>query len=151
MKLSAQGLADLKRFEGCRLEAYADEGGVWTIGWGDTHNVLQGQRITQAEADRRLLVLVADFEAGVSKNLARPATQGQFDAMVCLAYNIGLGRSAAAPKGPVGFLGSTLLHKFNLGDVHGAAEEFGRWIHVKGVISPNLVRRRFCELVNYFR
>jgi lysozyme len=150
MQLSPAGLFNLKRFEGCRLEAYQDEGGVWTIGWGDTRGVTPGQHITQAEADRRLLARLAEFEVGVSKALTRAATQRQFDSLVSLAYNIGLGRSAASPRGPAGFIGSTLLHKFNAGDEPGAAEEFAKWIHVRGTISPNLVRRRFAELVHWF-
>jgi lysozyme len=49
--------------------------------------------------------------------LESPVTQSQFDAMLCLAYNIGYGA----------FAGSTLLKKVNGGDIAGAADEFLRW------------------------
>jgi lysozyme len=140
--LSEEGIADLKRFEGCRLEAYQDRSPrkVWTIGWGDTRNVKQGDVITQAEADRRLHVRVREFEADVTAALRHPTTQGQFDAFVCLAYNIG----------PEAFRTSTLVALFNAGDIHAAAEQWSRWVHTSGIIDPVLVRRRFCEIVRFF-
>jgi lysozyme len=140
--LSDEGLADLKRFEGCVLEAYQDRSPrkVWTIGYGDTRNVKKGDTITQAEAERRLHVRVREYEADVNAALKHPATQGQFDALVCLTYNIG----ATALRE------STLLQLFNSGQVHAAAEQWSRWVHTSGVIDPVLVRRRFCEIVRYF-
>lgn len=141
MKISAAGLEELKRYEGCRREAYQCEAGVWTIGYGDTSNVKPGQRITMAECEERLSRRVAEFEAAVERAVTRPMTQGQFDAFVSLAFNIGA----------AGFAGSTLVKTFNAGDVAGAALELGRWVHVKKVVSPNLVRRRFSELVRYFQ
>ena len=140
MRLSADGLFDLKRFEKCELEAYPDEGGKWTIGGGSTLGVKKGDRIDQAEADRRLAVKIAEVEAVVNAAVKLPElTQGQFDALICFTYNVGNGA----------FRGSTLLELLNSNDTTAAAEQFSRWIHVKGVISPNLVRRRFCEVVRF--
>jgi lysozyme len=138
--LSAEGLAELRRYEGCRRDAYQDEGGVWTIGYGDTHHVVAGMQISQKECDDRLTQRVRQFEIAVESAVTRPMTQGQFDAFVSLCYNIG-GEA---------FRGSTLVSMFNSGDTAECARQFGRWIHVKKVVSPNLVKRRFSELVRFF-
>lgn len=133
--MSADGVAVLKYYESCKLEAYWDaDGKVWTIGWGDTGpDVVKGLRITQAEADLRLKNRLAnEFVPGVLSGLTRSATKGQFDAMVDLAYNIGV----------AAFKGSTLLCKFNAGDIAGAAAEFKRWNKSKGKVLLGLTRRR---------
>jgi lysozyme len=143
MKLSAAWFNELKRLEGCKLEAYQDEAGVWTIGFGDTRNVSAGDRMTREEAEARLQVLVTEFEAAVQRALKRPVSQPQFDALTTLCFNIGAGA----------FTGSTLLRLFNTGDVLQAAREFGKWIHVtkggKKMLSANLVQRRFVEVVRF--
>lgn len=139
LRLSADGIHDLKRFELCRLDAYPDKGGKWTIGWGDTRGVKKGDHITQDEADRRLAVRIAEYESVVNAAVKIPLTQNQFDALVTFSYNVG----AAA------FRTSTLLELLNANDIHGAAEQFSRWIHVKGAMDAGLVRRRFCEMIRF--
>lgn len=114
----------LKDLEGLRLDAYPDKGGVWTIGYGHTKGVKPGDRITLAESDEFLREDLAFFAAAVLKLVRRPMTQGQFDALVCFAYNCGTSED--------GLGGSKLLELFNAGDVRGAAEQFGRWIHGRG-------------------
>ena len=52
--ISEEGLSLIKKFEGCRLEAYKCSGGVWTIGYGHTENVNEGDTITQEKADKLL-------------------------------------------------------------------------------------------------
>ncbi len=136
--MSADGLAILRYFESCRLEAYWDaDGMVWTIGWGDTGpDVVKGLRITQAEADQRLQRRLAhEFVPGVLNALTRPATQAQLDAMVDLAYNIGV----------EAFQGSTLVRLFNAGDQADAAEQFPRWNKSGGKVLLGLRRRRAAD------
>ena len=140
--MSPDGLAILRYFESCRLEAYWDaDGKVWTIGWGDTGpDVVQGLRITQAEADERLQRRLArEFVPGVLAVLTRPATQAQFDAMVDLAYNIGV----------AAFQGSTLVRLFNAGDQAGAAEQFLRWNRSGGKVLLGLRRRRAADRARF--
>ncbi|MHC3914631.1 hypothetical protein ACI0FN_00591 [Alcaligenes nematophilus] len=140
--MSPDGLAILQYFESCRLEAYWDaDGKVWTIGWGDTGpDVVQGLRITQAEADQRLQRRLAhEFVPGVLNALTRPATQAQLDAMVDLAYNIGVSA----------FQGSTLVRLFNAGDQAGAAEQFPRWNKSGGKVLLGLRRRRAADRVRF--
>lgn len=133
--MSQDGEQVLKYFEQCRLEAYWDaHGKVWTIGWGHTGpDVYEGLIITQARADQLLHERLAEeFVPGVLGVITRSMTQGQFDAMVDLAYNIGVGA----------FRGSTLVRKFNVGDVAGAADEFARWNRSGGKVLLGLRRRR---------
>ena len=140
--ISPDGLAILQYFESCRLEAYWDaDGKVWTIGWGDTGpDVVEGLRITQAEADQRLQRRLAhEFVPGVLKALTRPATQAQLDAMVDLAYNIGVSA----------FQGSTLVRLFNAGDAAGAAEQFPRWNKSGGKVLLGLRRRRAADRARF--
>ncbi|MGO3713580.1 lysozyme [Alcaligenes aquatilis] len=140
--MSPDGLAILQYFESCRLEAYWDaDGKVWTIGWGDTGpDVVKGLRITQAEADERLRRrLTREFVPGVLNALTRPASQAQLDAMVDLAYNIGV----------PAFRGSTLLRLFNAGDQAGAAEQFPRWNKSNGKVLLGLRRRRAADRARF--
>lgn len=90
MKISSKGLALIKRFEGCRLAAYKDAGGVATIGYGHTRGVAIGQTITQAQADAFLVEDCAGAEAAVNKYMSKyNFNQNQFDALVSFAFNIG--------------------------------------------------------------
>lgn len=134
MKLSEGGRKLIKRFEGCRLEAYRCAAGVWTIGYGHTGDVAPGTKITQHQADVLFDYDVERFEDGVSA-LPVLLTQPQFDALVSLAFNVGLARVAQ----------STLLRKLRAGDVQGAASEFMKWKLAAGKVQPGLVRRRAAE------
>jgi len=122
MKLSPEGLRLLMDREGCRLHAYKDSVGVWTIGYGHTSgagppHVTHGMKITQKEAEEIFAVDVAEFEDEVSKVLEREAQGHEFDAYVSLAYNIGGGA----------FASSTTLRKFNAGDIPAAADSLLWW------------------------
>jgi lysozyme len=93
VKFSDAGLALLKRFEGCKLEAYPDPatgGAPWTIGYGSTRDVVPGMMVTQAEADARLVRDIADTDASVRAALPTSIalTDNQFSAFVCFAFNV---------------------------------------------------------------
>jgi len=142
-KIGPRATALIQHFEGCRLNAYQDSVGVWTIGWGNTFyedgsRVQAGDSISQARADALFRLIVARFEAGVEK-AAPVATAAQFGAMVSLAYNIGL----------LAFTGSTLLRMHNSGSYAGAAEQFPRWNKAGGRVLDGLTRRRKAERLLY--
>ncbi len=141
MKTGNAGIAIIKRNEGCRLTAYQDITGTWTIGWGDTENVYEGLTITQQEADARLATrLSRDFEPAVNWVAAAvPTTQPQFDAMVSLAYNIGVG----------GFTNSSVARYHRDGEYTQAADAFRLWNHANGVVNKALSRRRAEERTLY--
>ena len=91
-KISENGLALIKRFEGLRLTAYQDSVGVWTIGYGHTSSVSEGQTITQTQADAYLRADCANAEKAVNRYMAvYQWNQNQFDALVSFTYNCGAG------------------------------------------------------------
>lgn len=90
MKISEVGLELIKKFEGCKLTAYKDSAGVWTIGYGHTSGVVSGQTITQAQADAFLATDCGTAEAAVNKYMDKYSfNQNQYDALVSFAFNIG--------------------------------------------------------------
>lgn len=130
MRVSDALVLKLKQLEGCRLDAYPDKGGVWTIGYGHTKGVKAGDRITLEESEELLREDLDFFAPSVLKLVRRPMTQGQFEALVCFAFNCGTGEE--------GLGGSKLLKLFNDGDVPASAEQFGRWIHVRSKVEIEL-------------
>jgi lysozyme len=134
MSVSERGLALIKEFEGCRLEAYKCPADVWTIGYGHTQGVKRGQTITQFEADELLRLDVEDHDITPYLDGAE-TSQNQFDAMSSLAFNIGLTR----------FANSTVLKRHKLGNKLGAANAFLMWKISNGKVLPGLVRRREAE------
>lgn len=134
--VTPRGLELLKRLEGCRREAYQDTGGVWTIGYGHTHGVHEGDRIDQEEADELLLQDLHRTERGVARLVTAPLKPNQRDALECFAFNVGVGA----------FANSTLLARVNLGDFEGVPRELMRWVHDGGREVPGLVNRRQAEI-----
>ena len=138
MKLSQRGIDLIKQFEGYSSKAYPDPatgGAPWTIGYGTTNGVRPGMIITAEQAEKMLRDDVAKFESGVSSLITAPTTQGQFDAMVSLAYNIGLGN----------FGKSTLLKKHNARCYTCAADQFRVWNRANGKVMNGLTKRRAAE------
>lgn len=90
MKINDAGLKLIKSFEGCRLTAYQDSVGVWTIGYGHTAGVKAGQKITQEQADEYLRKDIAKFEKAVDA-LGMDFNENQFSALVSFAFNCGAG------------------------------------------------------------
>ncbi|MCM2759589.1 lysozyme [Enterobacter hormaechei subsp. steigerwaltii] len=140
MQTSEKGIALIKQFEGCKLTAYQDSVGVWTIGYGwtqpvDGKPIRAGMTIKQETAERLLKTGLVSYESDVSRLVKVGLTQGQFDALVSFTYNLGA-RSLST---------STLLRKLNAGDYAGAADEFLRWNKAGGKVLNGLARRREAE------
>lgn len=90
MKTGQAGINLIKRYEGCHLDAYKCPAGVWTIGYGHTGNVKQGDKITQAQAEAFLLADLEKFEKNVNKYYDKYRwNQNEFDALVSFAFNSG--------------------------------------------------------------
>jgi lysozyme len=135
-RTSKAGIELIKKFEGDRLESYRCPAGVWTVSAGVTgSHVKPGMKITQEESDALFAEALKKFEAGVTAAVKVPLTQPQFDAVISLAYNIGL----------PAFRASTLLKMLNAREYGKASTEFGRWIHAGGQVLPGLIRRRSAE------
>ncbi|GAP96278.1 glycoside hydrolase family protein [Leptolyngbya sp. NIES-2104] len=135
--LNAEGFKLLTTFEGCRLEAYDDGVGVWTIGYGHTRGVFQGMTINQAQAEEFLREDLEQFESYVEDAVSVTLTDNQFSALVCFCFNVG--------PGAEGFGGSTLLRLLNTGDYQGAANQLIRWNKAGGESWLGLTRRRLAE------
>lgn len=98
-KISDKCLNLVKEFEGCKLTAYRDEVGVWTIGYGITNSdfkitkkiIRKGMKISKATAEKWLeeslnkkyLPLVLEYDKQYNWN------QNELDALVSFCYNIG--------------------------------------------------------------
>ena len=143
MRVSNKGKALIKTHEGCRLRAYLCPAGVWTIGYGSTGpHVKKGKVITKQEAEELLDQDLVRFELAVLKAV-KPAVpnQNEFDAMVSLAFNIGIGA----------FARSSVARNFKAGNKTKAAESFGMWTKARNPKTgrleplPGLVRRRADE------
>lgn len=93
MRVSAEGIELIKKFEGCRLVAYkaVSTEKYYTIGYGHYGaDVPKGMRISQAQADAFLVSDLVKFEAKVNKYQGKyNFSQPQFDALVSFAYNVG--------------------------------------------------------------
>lgn len=135
MKTSPKGLDFIKRAEGMRLDAYQCSAGVWTIGVGHTKGVKKGDKITEAQALEWLIDDVIPCEIAVNELVKVPISQGAYDALVSLIFNIGRGA----------FASSTLIKLLNRGDYTGAAGQFERWCRAGGAVIPGLMKRRHAE------
>ncbi len=124
-----------RRFEGCRLNAYQDPVGIWTIGYGHTP-AQAGQVIDQDTAESLLL---ADMKTAATAAMrlcpdlvARPNC---LEAVSDFVFNLGTGRLQA----------SSLRRRINQGEWELAAQEFGKWVLAAGRRLPGLVLRREAE------
>lgn len=150
MNTSEAGIDLIKRFESCRLKAYPDPktgGAPWTCGWGETDGVTPDTWWTQEECDRRLMESIAARENIVCRYVTHEMTQGQFDAFVSIIFNVGPGNQY---KDGICRLKdgrpSTLLRKFNDGDIGGAEDEWCKWISPGSNVAHGLLLRRQAEL-----
>ena len=137
MKVSSKGLELIKEFEGFSSVAYLCSAKKATIGYGNTFwedgtPVKIGDQISKERAETLLKHVVDNFSVAVEVDIKIEVTQNQFDAMVSLAYNIGLGA----------FKNSTLLRQLNRGNFVGASQEFLRWDKSNGKPLLGLTRRR---------
>lgn len=172
MKASDILIEKLKALEGFSAKAYKCPSGVWTIGWGTTKGVHSGMTVTYAEAERMMKKDLATFELFVNK-LGVAKTQGQFDALVDFAYNLGttaLGSSTLLKKIKAGVNSSTLDSDFQNVPMNRISEtrsecaklprekkyeyiikyQFSRWNKANGIILNGLVKRREWEAKRFF-
>ncbi|GAC1590909.1 MAG: lysozyme [Hymenobacter sp.] len=134
--VSSKAVDVIKQFEGFRAKAYRDQGGVWTVGYGTTGpRVNKDTVMTEAEAEGAVQHTVDAIEKLLLGVLHVPVTDNQMAALCSFAYNAGTSA----------LLRSTLLSKLNQGDEQGAADEFLKWVFVKGKTNTGLQNRRQAE------
>ena len=139
MRASSILIEKLKKMEGCRLTAYQDTAGVWTIGYGHTAGVKRGDRCTQYQAEQYLREDLAKFEAQVS-NFRNLTTQGRFDAVLDFCYNLGTGK----------YQSSTLKKRIDAGaKLADIQREFLKWTYAGGKQLDGLFSRRLWEAARF--
>lgn len=139
MKTGQRGVNLIRGFESLELEAYQDSAGVWTIGYGHTKDVTPGMRISEIQAESRLLEDILVAEQAVKRHVKVSLKPSQFDALVSFVFNLGEGN----------FMDSTLLKVVNLEQHYYVPRELTRWVHSSGKPLKGLSRRRAAESVLY--
>lgn len=135
MKPSLACVDLITQFEGCKLNSYQDQGGIWTIGYGNTRNVGPKMFCTLEEAHEWLDDDIREHAEQIDKVITVTVSQNQFDALVSFVFNVGFGN----------FFKSSLLQKLNEKNYLGAADEFLRWDKIHGIEIQGLLNRRKAE------
>jgi lysozyme len=142
MKISQQGIDFIKQFEGFRAKPYLCSAKVPTIGYGSTRYAdgtpvsLRDPAITEAVGLALFKDTLTTYEKGVTKAVKIPLEQYEFDALVSLCYNIGVGNLAS----------STLVRLLNEDEARiEVAGQFLRWNRANGAVISGLTRRREAE------
>ena len=142
LNVSQNGIDLIKKYESLRLEAYQCTAGKWTVGYGHTKDVEEGDVITEEQAEQFLRQDIKHLEEIINKSVKVPLCQNQFDALASLVFNIG----------ETNFRSSTLLKCLNRGYYDQTAKQFLLWNKIKDkktriyINSPGLTRRRNEEM-----
>lgn len=136
------GLQLIKSFEGFKPQPYLDAVSKPTVGFGSTFyedgtpvKMSDPDIDEQRASDLLLNVLNTDFCPRVEALIKVPVNDNQYSAIVCFAYNVGIGNLEQ----------STLLRCLNAYNYNDAASEFLRWNKARGMVLPGLTRRREAE------
>lgn len=149
MKVSDKAIEMIKHHEGVRLKPYRCPARLWTVGVGHVIDPAHGKvkyeermslkipdgwnrTLTNEEVDQILRTDLNRFERGVLRLCPGNLTQGQFDALVSFAFNVGLGNLQR----------SGLRMKVNRKEFESAADEFMKWTKAGGKVLKGLVNRR---------
>jgi lysozyme len=138
-KISPAGIALIKSFEGYRRKAAQLPDGRWTIGYGHTKSAREGAEVSEDDATALLRWDLLPVTEAVNDLTFTPLTQNQFDALVSLAFNVGVET----------FRKSTVLRRVNEGAMLQAACSFEMWrkaeFEGEAIVVDALVRRRAAE------
>lgn len=132
----------IAQWEGFRSSAYKCPAGVWTIGYGHTDGVKEGDTIGKSMARELLVDDIRKAAEALAPVINVPVTDGQYIALVSLAFNVGASYlKRHCPK---------LLRCLNSGDDRGAALQFLDITRCNGVVLKGLVARRKAEAELFF-
>ena len=127
-----ENLNFIREVEGFERKAYQDEGGVWTIGYGHTRGVKEGDNISTHKANMYLNTDLIIFEIQLQKLIRADLNPNQYLALLSFIYNIGATQ----------FADSTLLKYVNEGKFELVPDELRKWNKVNNEVSLGLTRRR---------
>lgn len=143
MILNEAGYKALHEREGLKLKPYLDTQGIPTIAMGNTFYEngskvkMSDPALSKIEAEHLAKIIADRFAAKVNSLVKSKVNQNQFNALVSLAYNIGLN----------GFENSTVLRKVNADPNDGKIQDaFMMWTKNK-----ELIGRRKSEVKQYFQ
>ena len=139
MNISQEGISLIKKFEGCELEAYKCAAGVWTIGYGHTKDVKEGDSILKEDAESMLMHELQEYCNYVDIAVKVDLKQNEFDALVSWTYNLG----------PTNLNSSTMLRVLNEGKHDEVPAQMKRWNKASGQVKQGLVRRREAEALMF--
>ncbi len=145
--INQAGIDLIKKYEGLKLSAYQDSVGIWTIGYGHTGGVKQGDTCTLAQATAWLLNDISSAENAVCDAVTSDINENQKAALVSFCYNVGPGREGIK-DGLVELKSggqSHLLIYTNRSDWVNASNEFPKWAKAGGVVVFGLMKRRMDE------
>ena len=138
MNINQSGIDLVKKFESCRLVAYADPGtggSPWSIGYGHINGIKEGDTCTEEQATDWLATDLHRAETCIQQSVSYPLTENEFSALVSFVFNVGCGN----------FLGSTLCKLINDGRLDECGPQFLRWNHANGQVLDGLTKRRKAE------
>ena len=135
MNISAEGMALIKKFEGCELEAYLDAVNIPTIAFGRIKNVRMGDSCTKEQAEAWLEEEIQEYEGYINDMVEVELEQCQFDALCAWVYNLG----------PTNLRESTLLKVLNEKKYDEVPAQIKRWNKAGGDVLEGLTRRREAE------
>jgi lysozyme len=139
MNISQEGISLIKKFEGCELEAYKCAAGVWTIGYGHTKDVKEGDSILKEDAESMLVHELQEYCNDVDIAVKVDLKQNEFDALVSWTYNLGL----------TNLNSSTMLKVLNEGKHDEVPAQMKRWNKASGQVKQGLIRRREAEALMF--
>jgi lysozyme len=139
MNISQEGISLIKKFEGCELEAYKCAAGVWTIGYGHTKDVKEGDSILKEDAESMLMHELQEYCNDVDIAVKVDLKQNEFDALVSWTYNLGL----------TNLNSSTMLKVLNEGKHDEVPAQMKRWNKASGQVKQGLIRRREAEALMF--
>ena len=129
----------IKEFEGFRENAYKCPAGVWTIGYGWTHGVKEGDTITESEASelvqKEVDKIAEQIQSVLGNEVFEKLTKNQVCALIDFVYNLGIGN----------FKTSTLRKLIEEGNFEDVGKQFERWNKAGGKVLEGLTRRRIAE------
>lgn len=142
MKLDEKGYKALHEREGLRLKPYLDTQGVPTIAMGNTFYEngskvkMTDSALSKIEAEHLAKITADRFASKVNSLVKSKVNQNQFNALVSLAYNIGVN----------GFQNSTVLRLVNANPNNAKIQDaFMMWTK-----NTELIGRRKSEVKQYF-
>ncbi|WP_409432302.1 lysozyme [Litorimonas sp. RW-G-Af-16] len=145
MNISEMGLKLIKAYEGYRPVDRELVTGQRVVGYGHRLYADDAVHMSKDDAEAQLRRDLEPFEDMINENVHAPLSQGQFDALCSLAFNIG----------PKAFLKSDTVRAINNGRILDAASSFDVWrkceIQGKTYVVDALLRRRTAEKSLFLR